>query len=177
MNSSWATASLVELCSIKYSHVLQWLQTGFELVIGYFDQLQIVNTSNYSAIASSHTLHFTTERSTFFQSVVPSPVVVWQQLSTGEVPLPLGSRNIPVSQLPASHNNSSQGLNSSCPLTHSLTNQLLHVTQLNALYSLSCLQHIGTDRTESTVPLLLYPFLLAQTAQKTPLSSQSISAR
>jgi hypothetical protein len=47
-----------------------------------------------------------------------------------DVPLTLGSRIIPVAQLSASKSNSSQGLNCSSPLTHSLTNQLalLHCT-------------------------------------------------
>jgi hypothetical protein len=37
-----------------------WLQTGFGLVIGFIEHLQIVITSNYSAIANSHTLQFIT---------------------------------------------------------------------------------------------------------------------
>jgi hypothetical protein len=41
----------------------------------------------------------------------------------------LGFRTIPVPQLPASHSNSSQGLNPSSPLTNSLTHQ---PTQLNS---------------------------------------------
>jgi hypothetical protein len=41
------------------------------------DYLQIVTTTNYSAVANSHTLHFTTERTKFFQSSVSSPAVAW----------------------------------------------------------------------------------------------------
>jgi hypothetical protein len=49
-----------------------------------------------------------------------------------DVHLTLGSRTIPVPQLPVSNSNSSQGLNCSSPLTHSLTNKLtpLHSTAL-----------------------------------------------
>jgi uncharacterized membrane protein len=44
------------------------------------------------------------------------------------VPFTLISRSIPVPQLPASHSNSSQRLNCSSPLTHSLTHQLTSLT-------------------------------------------------
>jgi hypothetical protein len=49
---------------------------GFGLVIGVTDHLQIVTTSNCSAIANSHTLQFTTARTKSSQSAVPSPAVV-----------------------------------------------------------------------------------------------------
>jgi hypothetical protein len=48
---------------------------GFGLVIGFIDHLQIVTTSNYSVIANSHTLQFTTARAKSFQSAMSSPVV------------------------------------------------------------------------------------------------------
>jgi hypothetical protein len=38
----------------------EWLLTGFGLIIGYIEHLQIVTTSNYNAIANSHTPQFTT---------------------------------------------------------------------------------------------------------------------
>jgi hypothetical protein len=50
---------------------------GFGLVIGFIERLQIVTTSNYSVIANSHTLQFTTARTTSSQSSSSSPVVVW----------------------------------------------------------------------------------------------------
>jgi hypothetical protein len=48
------------------------LETGFGLVIGFIEQLQIVNISNYSAIANSHTLQFTTAHTEFSQFVFTS---------------------------------------------------------------------------------------------------------
>jgi hypothetical protein len=48
---------------------------GFGLVIEFIDYLQIVTTSNYSAIANSHTLQFTTAHTKPFP--MSSPVVAW----------------------------------------------------------------------------------------------------
>jgi hypothetical protein len=48
---------------------------GFGLVIGFIEHLQIINTSNYSAVANSHNLQFTTARTKSSQSAVSSPVV------------------------------------------------------------------------------------------------------
>jgi hypothetical protein len=86
-----------------------------------------VTTSNYSTIANSHTLHFTTART------VSSPVVAWYRLPTADVPFILDSRTISVPEQPASHNNSSQGLNCSSHLTKLTAQQLtsLHCTQLS----------------------------------------------
>jgi hypothetical protein len=50
---------------------------GFGLVIGFIGNLQIVNTSNYSAIANSQTLQYTTARTKSSQSAVSSLVVAW----------------------------------------------------------------------------------------------------
>jgi hypothetical protein len=49
----------------------------FGLVIGFIENLQIVNTSNYSAIANSHNLQFTTARNKSSQTAVSSPAVAW----------------------------------------------------------------------------------------------------
>jgi hypothetical protein len=50
---------------------------GFGLVIGIIEHLQIVTTSNYSAIANLHNQLFTTARTKSSQSAVSSPVVSW----------------------------------------------------------------------------------------------------
>jgi hypothetical protein len=49
-----------------HCHVWEWLQTGFELIIGFIKYLLVITTSNYSAIANSHTLEFTTARINYF---------------------------------------------------------------------------------------------------------------
>jgi hypothetical protein len=105
---------------------------GNGLVSGFIEHLQIV-TSNCSAIANSHTLQFTTACTKSSHSAVSPPVVAWSRLPTADVPLPLRSQTIPVPQLPASHSNSSQGLNRSGPVTHLLSNQVtpLHCTLLH----------------------------------------------
>jgi hypothetical protein len=53
------------------------LQTGFGLTTEITDNLQILTTSNYNAIANSHTQQFTTERTKSFHSVLSSPFVIW----------------------------------------------------------------------------------------------------
>jgi hypothetical protein len=50
---------------------------GFWLVSGFIGHLQIVTTSNYNVIISSHTLQFTTARIKSSQSAVSSSVVAW----------------------------------------------------------------------------------------------------
>jgi hypothetical protein len=74
---------------------------------------QLENISNCSAIANSHS-----------SQPAVSSAVFWKRLPTANVPLPLGSRTVSVSQLPASNSNSSQRLNSSSPVTYSSTNSL-----------------------------------------------------
>jgi hypothetical protein len=43
---------------------------GFDCVTGFIEHLQIVTTSNYSAIANSHTLQFTKARIKSSESAV-----------------------------------------------------------------------------------------------------------
>jgi hypothetical protein len=45
------------------------------VVLGFVENLQIVTTSNYSAIANSHTQQFATACTKYSQSAVSSPVV------------------------------------------------------------------------------------------------------
>jgi hypothetical protein len=92
---------------------------GFRLVTGFIEHLKILTTSNHSTIADSHSeIHYSTYLSLL------SLAVFWQQLPTVDVPLLRGSLIIPLPQLPASKSNSSQGLNHSRSLTHSLTTQI-----------------------------------------------------
>jgi hypothetical protein len=85
--------------------------------------------------------------------------------------IPITGRGGPVPQLPASNSNSSQGLNRSSPLTHSLTNQLapfhslapltaLH-SSLNWTRSVACYtlraDHIENTATSSTSIVALGP--------------------
>jgi hypothetical protein len=65
-----------------------WLQTGFRLVNKFIYQLQIVTASNHSAIASSHTLQFTTAltKSSPACNVSIGPFLVTAQ--TVAIPLP-----------------------------------------------------------------------------------------
>jgi hypothetical protein len=46
----------------------------FGLVIGFIELLQNITTSNYSAVANSRTLQFTTAHTRSSQSAVSSPV-------------------------------------------------------------------------------------------------------
>jgi hypothetical protein len=50
---------------------------GFGSVTGFIEHLEIVTKSNYSTIANSHTLQFTTARTMSSQSAVSSLVVAW----------------------------------------------------------------------------------------------------
>jgi hypothetical protein len=50
---------------------------GFRLVIGSIENLQIVTTTNYNAIANSHSLQFITPRIKSSQSAMCSSIVVW----------------------------------------------------------------------------------------------------
>jgi hypothetical protein len=51
--------------------------TGFGLVIGFIERLQILNTSNYSATINSQTVKFTTAGMKSSQPAVSSHVVAW----------------------------------------------------------------------------------------------------
>jgi hypothetical protein len=50
---------------------------GFELLIGFIEHLEVVTTSNYSAIANSHNLQFTIACIESSQSAVSSPTIAW----------------------------------------------------------------------------------------------------
>jgi hypothetical protein len=84
------------------------------------EHLQNVTTNKYSGVANSRTLQLATTRTNSSQLAVSSPVV-WYRLSMADLPLTLHPRTIPVSQLPASNSNRSEGLNGSNSLTHSVS--------------------------------------------------------
>jgi hypothetical protein len=118
---------------------LDWLFTGFGLVIGFIGHLQNVTTSNYRAIANSHSLQFTTARIRSSQSTVSSPVVAWWRIQQYSLlPYPRSYRLATVTQLTYCSN---------CRLsTNWLSPTLLLITF-----------HHG--RTENTVSLLLFPIV------------------
>jgi hypothetical protein len=69
-----------------YRHVIEWLQTGFGLVIEFTEHLQIVTISNYSTITNSHTLQFPTARTKSSQSAAfqqRTLLCSWAQVLTG----------------------------------------------------------------------------------------------
>jgi hypothetical protein len=112
--------------------------------------MDLLNKINYSSIANSHTLQFTTARTNTFQSALSSPVVAWRRLSTADVYLSLSSRTIPVPQLPASNSSGSQGLNCIRPLTNLLTNSF-NFTLPNCTAPLSVESYsLGADHIENT---------------------------
>jgi hypothetical protein len=68
---------------------------GSKLVTGFIDLLQLVSTINSNAIAIYHNLQFIMASTCYFRSTVSSPVL-WYRLPTVDVPLPLGSRTVPL---------------------------------------------------------------------------------
>jgi hypothetical protein len=87
----------------------------------------------------NHTLQFTTPHHTLksSQPAVSSPVLSWR-FPTADISLPLGSRTVPLPQVPASNSNSSQGLNRCSPLTNLLTN---HFTPFPGWRPLATISH------------------------------------
>jgi hypothetical protein len=88
------------LWSIYYicCYVSEQLQTGFGLITGFINLLQLVNTINSSVITPSHSaIHCSTRLIFSVYSTVSSPVL-WSRLQTADVTLPLGSWTVLVSQ-------------------------------------------------------------------------------
>jgi hypothetical protein len=136
----------IERCGIIILSRDRMTIDGDGLVIGFIDYLQIVITSNYSAIANSHILQFTTASTKSSQSAVFTSRCVVTASNVER------SRTTPVPQLPPSNSNGSQALNVSNPLTHLRTNQLapLHCTALTELNSVEWYS-LRADHTENTV--------------------------
>jgi hypothetical protein len=91
-----------------YCHlVCVWLLTGFGLVIGFIDHLQVVTTNNYNTITDFHTFQITVS---LFQPALISLNISWQQLLT-MVPFELksclnGGSHITSRHGPRQHNSS-----------------------------------------------------------------------
>jgi hypothetical protein len=100
--------------------------TGFGSVIGFVEHLQTVTTSNYGAIANSHTLQFTTTRAKSPQSAVSSQV------------------DVPV--LPDS------GPRWLVAISHKPPPRLTAVSRLSRNHSCSSLYSLGTNRTGNISP-------------------------
>jgi hypothetical protein len=77
-----------------------------------------------------------------------------------DVPLSLGSRTIPIPQLPVSYSNSSQGLHRSSPLTNSLTQSPTNSLYSTALIELGWLRNIASEWTTQKPPPPTVPPLL-----------------
>jgi hypothetical protein len=97
---------------------------GFVLVTRFIDHSQIVTTSNYNSFANSYTLQFTTTRPMCLHQSLPA-----NGFNGGRSPCS-GFQIYPRPQLPAPHSNSSQRLNCTSPLTHSLHSTVLNCTAL-----------------------------------------------
>jgi hypothetical protein len=68
-----------------FSRVSMWIYTRFGLVIGFIELLQNVTTSKHIAIANLHILQLT---AACIKSLLPvsPPVIIWQRLSTPQLP-------------------------------------------------------------------------------------------
>jgi hypothetical protein len=101
-----------------------------------------VTLSNYNLFTNSHTLQFTRAHSEVFSVWCVFISCCLVAASNGGRSPSSGFLNCPRLQLPTSDINSQQGVNSSSPLTHSLTNQLLftsliHSAQLTSFFESS----------------------------------------
>jgi hypothetical protein len=70
---------------------MEWLQTGLGLVTGFIEHLQNVTTRNYSTVANSQSLQFTTPRTQSSQSALSSRVVAGDEFD--QCPLLPSSRS------------------------------------------------------------------------------------
>jgi hypothetical protein len=107
-------------CSLplfKYSHMIQLLQTGFGLEIGFIEHLQIVTRSKDYVVTVLHTSQITIGHIRSSQSVTVFTSRCLVQASNGESSPSSLFPTISMSQLPVSNSNSSQQLNPSCYLT------------------------------------------------------------
>jgi hypothetical protein len=141
-------------------HSLQELYAGFVLVIGFIKHSQKVTTNNYDNLTELHTQKITVITAHLKSSQSSEPLL-GSGFQQGKF-LCLSFSELPPPQLTASHSNNLR-LNLNSSLIHSLTDQQLFTslssTELTSLHYMSCLQHLGPYRTESTVSLLLFTAL------------------
>jgi hypothetical protein len=142
----------------KYYHAFEWLKTAFGLVIGFIDHLQIVSKSNYNAIAglrslkitvtAAHTVFFVS--TSCFLSTDPNNVLCLRPYRLTNIPQLAHCPNW-LSGWRLSHTNF---LSFSSLIQ--IQDSLLPCIALQFTPSLIVLvKHLGRDRTENTVPLLL----------------------
>jgi hypothetical protein len=117
---NWALNSFKQIYTVT---CMEWLSTGFGLVIGFIEFLQHVTTNTITTtvwvIHSKFHCNYSTHK---VFSVLLSRCSV-AALNIVHPPY-TGFPNCPRPQLPASHSNSSQRLSTSSYLTHSSTNTL-----------------------------------------------------
>jgi hypothetical protein len=119
------------------------------------DGVWICNRLYWPLLTHNSWVHFTNhcQTQTSVLSLLQSPLAVaWYRLPTADVTLTLGSRTVPMPQLPASQSNSSKRLNCSSVLTHSLTHSLRNSSLTDWTVLLITSRH---GPTENTVLLLL----------------------
>jgi hypothetical protein len=132
---------------------------GFGLVNGFTGHLQMVTTSNYSTIANSHTLQFTTARTSLLSLLylhclspdngfqrVASSVSVFTSLLAGDCLTTTPTLLTVVSRL---------SCNSSCSSFYSLGTDYIENTY-HKISSVVASRSYRLDRVQNTIPLLLF---------------------
>jgi hypothetical protein len=99
------------------------LLTGFGLLIGFIEHLQLITTSEGYALTVLLTSQITTGHTRFSQPVTVFTSRCLVVASNGGRSPSTGFPKVPWPQLPVSHSNSLQRLNPSSPLTNTLTHQ------------------------------------------------------
>jgi hypothetical protein len=116
--------------------VIQWLYTGFWLVIGLTELLRPVTTSNYKRFTNSRTLHFTRAHSWVFSACCVFTSLLITTSNSGRSPSS-GFRTVPGHRCSKSR------------ITKSLTNQLTPVHWLTEMSA-----YIISARTAQEISLL-----------------------
>jgi hypothetical protein len=133
------------------STIVEWLQTGFGLVMRFIELLQLAATSMDYALTVLHTSQITIGHTRSSQSVTvfTSRCLVAASIGGGSPSSGFPNRTRP--QLPATHSNSSQWLNPSGYLTH----QPAQLDSLTVLLIIS--RHVPHRKHSSSVVYGLLP--------------------